>query len=809
MDWSHIVPTPSGYQADIYDESANLESSFNINALAGTGKTTVLVNIGDISQLRSKFLFVAFSKIIAQTLEKRLPDNICKTLHSLGYEALRKGRPLIRKWDIQHSKYSDLMRAHLEPIKRKKNGIQSTGYQSLLKKLDDIDENGTGIWKMSEIISKLMLTMTPPDADNIELMADRYNIELPLDTEELEEIATKTIMTGRELAFNSGIINFDEMIYWPAMERMRFEPMHTVAVDEVQDLNRLQHELLSLIPKERLITVGDRNQCQPAGTKILRIGKNRDLAGNIRYQSNIEDLQVGDHIAGHHPRDNRIYSNRRVNQVASRHYKGEMIKVNIPGIIPKESSYTPNHKCYAKISNMQGRTFLYLMKKKNQFRIGVSEFTSGNGRSFLTRLWTEKADAIWLLDSFPTRREALIAEAVASHKFSIPQVCFSSEKHNIKNFAPEFWASVGDNTDKANICLKAYGRLIEYPIFTDTKDIQQSIKRPQIIHACNLMSGFLFAIPTVNNRIEWLEGNVERYDYNGLVYSLDVQDKLYVADGIVTHNSIMAFAGALSDSVDRLVDMFELKELPLSVCYRCGIDIVKHARELVPEIEYFEKSPLGLIRNISDTDLVQEIRKTWEFTSNLPKPGRIFILCRLNAPLVSKCFQLIMAGFGARIRGKDIAEELNKTVIRVSLQDKSGFVMELFELYLDKYYEREKNNILRRGGRRAKILLTMLGDQIECLRTFYEKLSPSTVYEMTEGIKRLFTDGNNAQVTLMSCHKSKGLEAEHVFIIEPHKLPLVLPNQSEEEIQQERNLLYVARTRAINELVYVDSTQGD
>ncbi|MCL4256399.1 MAG: ATP-binding domain-containing protein, partial [Anaerolineae bacterium] len=72
-------------------------------------------------------------------------------------------------------------------------------------------------------------------------------------------------------------------------------------------------------------------------------------------------------------------------------------------------------------------------------------------------------------------------------------------------------------------------------------------------------------------------------------------------------------------------------------------------------------------------------------------------------------------------------------------------------------------------------------------------------------IKNLFGDNkpHDDVVTFCTVHKSKGLEADRVFILAPDKLPLSFEGITPEQLQQEYNLLYVAETRAKHVLVIV------
>ena len=56
---------------------------------------------------------------------------------------------------------------------------------------------------------------------------------------------------------------------------------------------------------------------------------------------------------------------------------------------------------------------------------------------------------------------------------------------------------------------------------------------------------------------------------------------------------------------------------------------------------------------------------------------------------------------------------------------------------------------------------------------------------------------------LSTVHKAKGLEADRIFLLNPDEMPLKWHNQQEWELQQERNIKYVALTRAQSELYFM------
>jgi len=81
---------------------------------------------------------------------------------------------------------------------------------------------------------------------------------------------------------------------------------------------------------------------------------------------------------------------------------------------------------------------------------------------------------------------------------------------------------------------------------------------------------------------------------------------------------------------------------------------------------------------------------------------------------------------------------------------------------------------------------------------FLAKLS-TNITELKLNIRTIFTD-EIVGICLSTVHKIKGLEANRVFIVRPDLLPL--PNAHGWQSIQEKNLAYVAYTRAKLELIF-------
>lgn len=260
---------------------------------------------------------------------------------------------------------------------------------------------------------------------------------------------------------------------------------------------------------------------------------------------------------------------------------------------------------------------------------------------------------------------------------------------------------------------------------------------------------------------------------------------LFVGD---PYQAIFGFAGADSNSFWNIKDATKATELPLSVNYRCPSSHIKAVREkgTVPHIEARPGAPEGVIRRINEDKLETEIRE-----------GDM-ILCRLTAPLIATAIELIAKRIPARVKGRDIGKELAKLAKKIMAKCNT---FEDFPDMVDAYLAKETKRLMRNGGHEGKV--QSVADKCMCLQIIYSSTEVKTLDDMVVEIEELFSD-NRASVTLCTVHRAKGLENLRIFIISPNKLPLKWKGQTGWQYDQELNLEYVAMTRAMDELIYVD-----
>jgi len=248
--------------------------------------------------------------------------------------------------------------------------------------------------------------------------------------------------------------------------------------------------------------------------------------------------------------------------------------------------------------------------------------------------------------------------------------------------------------------------------------------------------------------------------------------------------AIYGFTGASHDAISQITEQWDAQELPLSICYRCGIAIVEYAQKLVPQIEPSPDAGPGLVETITMRAALQTLG---------PADA---ILCRNNAPLVSLAYRCLADGVPCQILGRDLGKNLQALVDKMRASDLDSLCLKLEEFRrreVRKYQEKDQ------PGKAASV-----NDRVDCIQTIIEHLPEDerTLRGLADALDRLFGENITNRLTLSTVHKAKGQEWPRVGILRPDLMPARWAHGW--QLDQEYNLQYVAWTRAQQALYFIE-----
>lgn len=246
----------------ILNES-NKKRHHAIAAVAGSGKTTTLVEL--CRQLGSdrKVRFLAYNRHIAQELKTRLPKTVrVQTTHALGLELVRKH--LRRELITDEAKYPEWIRKGVEEVKAKGTFFKrpaSPATQSYVRGLDSVM---LGYFRkdLREIFNFVVNQQPRPTAEDVGFALFRMGKVVPVDPEELAIWFGRIVDAGVWDATENGRLGFLDMILLPAIFELKPNACDDLLVDEFQDLTPLQYSLVKdfVTMGARLIAVADPKQ---------------------------------------------------------------------------------------------------------------------------------------------------------------------------------------------------------------------------------------------------------------------------------------------------------------------------------------------------------------------------------------------------------------------------------------------------------------------------------------------------------------------------------------------------------------------
>ncbi len=812
----------SKYQQDIFKDVAEGEGHTVVQALAGSSKTTSILESLNHIPPGNSWILVAFNKEIAKNLKSKAPPGgEIRTLHSLGLKAITKTKGF-KNISINEYKLDTI----LDDLVKSDRKWRAVKYQ-LIKTIN---------------LAKGCLVSTEEEIENI---IEEYQIEFdPIDPEKF----VQTVLTNMEKSKNiTSVIDYDDMIWFPHVHSSIKIPQYDrIFVDEAQDLNKAQIQMILKMAKQppkkkiksfvpsRIMAVGDKYQCVDEHTKVKLIHQDK-------Y---VKDLVVGDKILSY-KNSELIYS--QVTQVVKSDWR---FGIKITTKSGKTLTMSPNHKIWADgFETLETKHIVYLMYRPDLgYRVGKTNKWKDSVNRFENGTLSERADRLWILDVVSSNKKALLLEETYSLEYGIPTVVFDSIASDLdQNRINKIYKRSDQNGLKI---LEDKNLLFDFPHWMTSTVTAKTSSRPRVLVSGHTKKGTQVSLEwsdpdiTVTLKIlninftkakkgfrirKYFKNYVQAVDFaqmisnelncsicekfsfennpmlltasglfpgmkviqlnndNNVIYDeiitteivsgnfidLEVDDTAnFFGNEILSHNSIYRFRGADKDAIDNITESLQAKTLPLSITYRCPLKVVEEAQKLVPELEAAPNAIEGKVEYISNKEMQQ-----------LARPG-CFILSRTNAPMIGIALNFLKRKIPCNIQGRDIGLNLInfiKTSKASSIED--------FMVYLDKWSQKEINRLQAQDKNIDHIL-----DRVACFESLVENCFELSELEGT--IDQLFDDVDDQnQIILSTVHRAKGLERDTVFIL---NYTFVL-GFSQEEI----NIKYVAITRCKNQLFFV------
>lgn len=275
--------------------------------------------------------------------------------------------------------------------------------------------------------------------------------------------------------------------------------------------------------------------------------------------------------------------------------------------------------------------------------------------------------------------------------------------------------------------------------------------------------------------------NLAQHQFIDLLVSQgDIQKWVAVGD---RRQSIYGFSGAYGTSFDLFKDKPNTIQLPLDVCYRCPSLIIDEANKVYNVMHGFKQ----------EEGIVEDVNNIYDI-----KNGSM-IICRNTNPLIDLYFQLLSQNRKVYLKGEDILGSITKFLkpymYKTVGETRTKLVTELKrleEIPNKSDDERFKYFRLKQNFSNFVLLVSNIrigNDKIEVL---------------LQSLNNMFNEiPDEDAISLCTIHKSKGLEADIIYILDEFLIPSKFA-KSKMQLEQERNLRYVARTRAKKELYYLN-----
>ena len=255
-----------------------------IDAVAGAGKTTTIMECAKYVENKTDVLFCAFNKSIqgeiAAKFNRQMMNQITvKTIHALGFQILKDNNSAAKKFVPKESKYWTIL--NTDPDIQD----QMQAYIDELLRINGYDPNKFGshkdfafvikgmIYKFKERLldmnQKIRATLTPNDFEKFKDLVEHFGFFTEAETKgrrfhrELEiyfETGKILLEAGNALSKEALVIDYTDMLYLPFVWNLRASRTYSfLFIDECQDLSKSQLAVVLKYGQKdgRILAVGD------------------------------------------------------------------------------------------------------------------------------------------------------------------------------------------------------------------------------------------------------------------------------------------------------------------------------------------------------------------------------------------------------------------------------------------------------------------------------------------------------------------------------------------------------------------------
>jgi superfamily I DNA/RNA helicase len=297
-------------QHNIFKFIQNGSGNGIIDAVAGAGKTTTIMECARFIGSDKTVLFCAFNKSISKEIENKLKERglinvTVKTIHALGWQMLNLNRG-VQELKVNESKYDTLLKSKdvqislkpyyeeiikingLNPELASENKYEAFAINSLIFQINK---------NLLNINQKYRATLARPDFSEFEKLVTHFGIFNEIEFRksqfefELKAYFNATILlleSGNDLSRKSMVMDFTDMIYLPIEWKLEStKKFDFLFIDECQDLSRAQLATVAKYgsEKSRILSVGDPRQSIYGftGADIESFQKIKDLTRAIQF----------------------------------------------------------------------------------------------------------------------------------------------------------------------------------------------------------------------------------------------------------------------------------------------------------------------------------------------------------------------------------------------------------------------------------------------------------------------------------------------------------------------------------------------